>query len=264
MNLLKALYFFLFITLFNCIPLNVSAQQQDTGVEVVDAPVVDTTYGDEDYTDEEEVVDTLLSFKINYFPDDSLKALLKQKEFAYINNLDSLLKNVQDEQLQQLKKQKPPTNISWIFNFFKYLLWFIVIAAAFFLIYRLFLSERGIFAASVRNKHRNTVHEELIDEDSLSRKARESEQAGNYRLAVRYQYLHALSIIAEKGWLQLSPDKTNYQYVQELSNKTIRNDFARITLHYEYAWYGNFQIEAPIFQTIKKEFVNFQTRLNQS
>ncbi len=264
MSLQNALYFFLFITLFNGSPLNVSAQQQDTGVEVVDAPVVDTTYSDEDYTDEEEIVDTILSSNINYFPKDSLQVLLRQKEFDYISNLDSLLKKIQDEQLQQLKKQKPPTNISWIFNLFKYLLWFIVIAAVLFLIYRLFLSERGIFAASVRNKHRSTEYEELIDEDSLSRKAREAEQTGNYRLAVRYQYLHALSIIAEKGWLQLSPDKTNYQYVRELCNKTIRNEFARITLHYEYAWYGNFQIDAAIFQTIKKEFTNFQTRLNQS
>lgn len=263
MSVPKALYgFFLFICI-TCSSLLVSAQQYDTAVEVVEAPVVDTTYGDEDYTDEE-VVDTLLSSNINYFPKDSLQVLLRQKEFAYISNLDSLLKKVQEENLQQLKKQKPPTNISWIFYFIKYLLWFIVLAAVVFLIYRLFLSEKGMFAASVRNKHRSTKAEELVDEDSLVRKAKEAEQAGNYRLAIRYQYLHALTSIAQKGWLLLSPDKTNYQYVRELSNKAIRNDFARITLHYEYAWYGNFQIDASIFQTIKKEFTNFQTRLNQS
>ncbi len=264
MSVPKALYgFFLFICI-TCSSLLVSAQQYDTAVEVVEAPVVDTTYSDEDYTDEEEVVDTLLFSNINYFPKDSLRILLKQKEFAYISNLDSLLKKVQQEQLQQLKKQKPPKDISWIFYFIKYLIWFIVIAAVVFLIYRLFLSEKGMFAASVRNKHRSTKEEELVDENSLGRKAREAEHAGNYRLAIRYHYLHALTSIAEKGWLLLSPDKTNYQYVRELSNKAIRNDFARITLHYEYAWYGNFQIDAAIFQTIKKEFANFQTTVNQS
>lgn len=262
MSVKKALQLFFLFLCLACFSTYGIAQQTDTTAE--DVHLVDSTT-DEDYTEEEvEFVDTILSLNLIYFPKDSLRLLLRQKEFSYISNLDSLLKKVQQEQLLRFKKQKPPANISWIFYFFEYLLWFIVIGSVVFLIYRLFLSQKGIFAPTVRNRHKNTNEEEVTDEDGLSRKAKEAEQAGNYRLAVRYHYLHALTIIAHKGWLVLSPDKTNYQYVKELSNKVIRNDFARITLHYEYAWYGNFEIDAVIFQTIKKQFATFQIMLKQS
>ena len=264
MSLQKALCGLILFIAVTCSSLVVCAQQSDSGVSIEEVKIADSNYVDEDYSDEEEVVDTILSSNINHYPKDSLRALLRQKEFAYISNLDSLLMKVQEENLQQLKKQKPPRDISWIFYFIKYLLLFIVITAVLFLIYRLFLSDKGMFAASVRNKHKNIAAEEIIDEDVLSRKASEAEQAGNYRMAIRYYYLVTLSSIAQKGWLQLSFDKTNYQYVRELTKKTIRTDFARITLHYEYAWYGNFKIDAVVYDAIKKEFSNLQTTINQS
>ena len=185
------------------------------------------------------------------------------KEFKKLKNLDSLLKAYQDEELPLQKKQKP-TSLKSVITFFeilRILFWVLIIGAVLFLIYRLFLSEKGLFSAPMRNKHQLEEEEDIRDDDLLQRRISEAEREGNYRLAVRYQFLQALNTLARRSWINLSPDKTNYQYLRELSGKPIRNDFARIALHYEYAWYGNFDVNSDIYHTIKKEFSSFQLKL---
>ena len=56
-------------------------------------------------------------------------------------------------------------------------------------------------------------------------------------------------------------DKTNYQYVQELYGKSYKNDFAALTLNYEYIWYGEFEIEEAAFLRISNHFEKFQNQL---
>ena len=98
MSLQKALCGLILFIAVTCSSLVVCAQQSDSGVSVGTVNIPDSNYVDEDYSDDEEVVDTFLSSNINYFPKDSLQALLMQKEFAAISNLDSLLKKAQEEE----------------------------------------------------------------------------------------------------------------------------------------------------------------------
>lgn len=231
----------------------------DTTYSVVDTVVAADEVEDEDYS-EDYVVDTLLNSNRIYFSKDSLNAFKKEKAFEYIHvPLDSLLKRRQE-------KQPPPVqttverdaDISFG-DIFRFLIWVIVIGAVLFLIYRLFLSEKGLFAAPTSRKKLSTEETEIEDDDSYVKRIADAERKGAYRLAVRYHYLQVLSTLAAKGWLQLSPDKTNYQYLRELSGKPVRNHFARITLHYDYAWYGNFEVSEQVYQTIKKDFLQLQT-----
>lgn len=246
---------------------NLKAQESDT--TVVEAPVTeDSVYYDEDVetNEQSEIMDTFLLVNNWVYPADSLKKVQRQKAFAYIKNLDSLLKARQDEYLKNKKEIKPAeaeerTNV---FPIFRFLLWVIAIGVVLFIIYRLFLSEHGMFAAPTKNKKLQVEEELVADEEYLDQQLKEAIRKGNYRSAIRYLYLQTLSKMADKGWLQLSPDKTNYQYVKELSKQKYRNEFARITLHYEYAWYGNFTIEEEIFKPLKQEFEQFHLKIKQS
>ena len=238
----------------------------DTPVYNVDAPVVDTAVGAPSIDEEDETEklenDTLLFSSIILYPKDSLQLLRNTKPLDKINNLDSLLNAWQNEQLKNQPKQKNQEPVTFgFFNILKNLLWVLVIGAVLFLIYRLFLSEKGLFAAPLRNKKITTEEEEITDTDVLAQKIKEAEKNGYYRLAVRYHYLQALAALANKNWLLLSPDKTNFQYLRELGNKPIRNEFARITLHYEYAWYGNFEINSNMYNNIQSAFESFHTNL---
>jgi hypothetical protein len=257
----------LFCSLCFC-TAELNAQVTDTSV-VVEAPVVtDSAYTDEEYENTEEtgVRDTSLTISTSIYPADSLKKLQQQKEFGYVKNLDSLLNVWQQEYLKKQKKIEPVETapIETGFSFFTMFLWLIAIGVVLFVIYRLFLSERGLFAAPARNKKLQVEEEPVADEEYLDQQLKEAIRKGNYRLAVRFLYLQTLSKLSDKGWLQLSPDKTNYQYVKELSKPQYKNEFARITLHYEYAWYGDFTIEEEIFKPVKQEFEQFHLKLKQS
>lgn len=245
------------------------AQETDTTVIVAPpAAAADTVYaedGDEETTEEQEFSDTSLTAETWMYAADSIKKLQRQKDFAYVKNLDSLLKAWQDDYLKKQKKPKPVETepVGEDFPLFTMLLWVIAISVVLFIIYRLFLSERGLFTAPTRNRSLLVEEEPVADEEYLDRQLKEAIRKGNHRLAIRYLYLQTLSKLAEKGWLQLSPDKTNYQYVRELNRPQHRNEFARITLHYEYAWYGDFVIEEEIFKPVKKEFEQFHLKLKQ-
>jgi Domain of unknown function (DUF4129) len=234
----------------------------DTSYQSVEAPTV-TTEEVSEQDEETFAPDTLLSSTLIYYPADSLSRLKATKPLDKISNLDSLLKLWQEQKKKTQPKDnnRKSVNVGGFFDVFRFLLWVVVIGAVVFLIYRLFLSEKGLFAAPARKKNIVTEEEEITDEETLLSRIKEAEKNGAYRLAVRYHFLRALNLMADKGWLQLSPDKTNYQYVRELGSKPVRNDFARIALHYEYAWYGNFEVDQSIYQTIKAEFTNFQSKL---
>jgi hypothetical protein len=49
--------------------------------------------------------------------------------------------------------------------------------------------------------------------------------------------------------------------VQEIANHNHRQDFAALTLNYEYVWYGEFDIEKDIYQKIENGFINLNRKL---
>jgi hypothetical protein len=252
----------LFILLYCCLVTGNLFSQDTVEPMIVQPPVVDTMY-EEAEVDESEWVDTALVSSVTSFSKDSILAYKKQKSFAYIRNIDSILKALQDEELRKKKKERPVEFIN-PFPIIRILLWALAIAVVVFVIYRLFLGKNGLFAAPLKNKQLEIVEEGLTDETYIDRQLKEAIKNGNYRLAIRFLYLQTLSKLAEKNWLQLSPDKTNYQYVKELPKKELKNEFARITLHYEYAWYGEFTINEEVFDPLQKEFQQFQDKVKRA
>ncbi|MFZ1306638.1 MAG: DUF4129 domain-containing protein, partial [Ferruginibacter sp.] len=106
------------------------------------------------------------------------------------------------------------------------------------------------------------VEEEIITKESdFDALIRQSLQSGNYRHAVRYQYLRTLHLLAEKNMVQLAPDKTNFQYVSEIANRNHQQPFASLTLNYEYVWYGEFEIDKNIYDKIESNFRGFNQKI---
>jgi hypothetical protein len=189
---------------------------------------------------------------------DSVKYWKSLKDYAYVKNLDSLLKNLKKKEKQQTETSTPRVSFFANFlnsDFLKLILWALAIGFVVFILYRLFLAE-GVFKRNLKSLNGDAkVAEEIItqesDFDSLIRLAL---QNSNYRLALRYQYLRTLHLLAGKGLVSLAPDKTNFNYVSEISNIENRNAFAALTLNYEYAWYGEFDVDKNIYAKIESNF----------
>ncbi len=254
----------LFVLLIACLSNPVTIFAQVT-VDTVEAVTDSTALYDEEYNEEETaIVDTTLQRSTWVYSSDSVQSLKSQKDFAYVKHLDSLLKKHQELSQKEQKKPQTVTRTINVFPIVEMLLWALLIGALLFVLYRIFLSDRGLFASPLRNKKMQVEEEQLTDEVYLEQQIQQAIKDGNYRLGIRFLYLQSLSRLAERGWLQLSPDKTNYQYVRELAKPQLKNTFARITLHYEYAWYGDFVIGKDIFEPVKKEFDQFHQTIKQN
>jgi hypothetical protein len=242
--------------------------------EVIQAPVEETVTEEVKEEKKETVTDTALNYtKLNVSPD-SVEEWKNLQAFGYVKYLDSLLKAKKENAKKKDNKEEsnytPPSGNggSWLDGFLssgglQVFLWALAIAFVLFILYKLFLTE-GAFSKTPKSIKENTpgAEEEVITSDSnFEILIKQAVQSGNYRLAVRYQYLQALHKLANKNMVELAADKTNYQYVREITNQNYQQDFAALTLNYEYVWYGEFNIDVIIYKRIENSFSQFNSKL---
>jgi hypothetical protein len=241
--------------------------------EVIQAPVEETVT-EEVEEKKEIIIDTALNYnKLNISPD-SVEQWKNLQAFGYVKYLDSLLKakkeNAKKKDKQEESNYSPPSGngVSWLDGVLssgglQIFLWVLAIAFVLFILYKLFLTE-GAFRKTPKSIKENTpdAEEEVITSDSdFEILIKQAVQTGNYRLAVRYQYLKTLHKLADKNLVELAADKTNYQYVREITNQNYQQDFAALTLNYEYVWYGEFNIDVIIYKRMENNFSQFNSKL---
>ena len=191
-----------------------------------------------------------------YIVYDSVQAVNADKGFYYKRYMDSLLRAT------QLKVQKPRRSVNLngadFFNsVFGVIFWIVAIGLFGYLVYRLFLSNSSFLSRSRKNIPSDIAiaeDENANDPDSLLRNAIRS---GNYRLAVRYLYLQSLNRLSEKKFIEINTNKTNYEYVSEVRKHKFANEFASLTLQYEYVWYGEYPVDERLFEQIQGGFIQF-------
>jgi len=79
----------------------------------------------------------------------------------------------------------------------------------------------------------------------------------NFRLAVRLLYLQMLKQLSDTDMIRYKPEKTNQQYIYELSNSPLQDGFERLTRQFERAWYGDFPVDEGRFRLLLQEFKEF-------
>ena len=229
-----------------------------TSTEIIEKPVeevADTIY-----------VDTTVYYNQLEVPADSIKAWKNLKAFGYVSYLDSLLK-AQKENKKKAQKYETPSGPGALDRLLsspglKVILWMLAALFIGFIIYKLFLTEGAFRKKTTASKMAPEVEEEIITQESdFEKLIRLALQSGNYRLAVRYQYLQTLHKLAAKNIIELAADKTNNNYVRELTNKNYQQDFAALTLNYEYVWYGEFAIDENIYRRLATDFLQFNNKI---
>jgi hypothetical protein len=185
-------------------------------------------------------------------PDSVVNKLKKQPVFAYANDAAFWIK----------EKESAPSPIS---NFFLYLAthnwvkWTLLTAFAALLCFLLFKviqtnSIRLFYSAgkSETNADVLTGAGENLDELISSAAA-----AGNFRLAIRGHFLQTLQKLDKKNLIQLHPQGTNQEYLSSMRNQAGFETFKQLTYYYEYIWYGEFSIDADLYQRIAGVFKVF-------
>jgi Domain of unknown function (DUF4129) len=185
-------------------------------------------------------------------PDSVVSRLKKQPVFAYANDAAYWTK----------EKETAPSPVS---NFFLYLAthswvkWTLLTAFTALLCFLLFKviqtnSIRLFYSVGKSESSTNILPGTSENLDDLISSAT---AAGDFRLAIRGHFLQTLQKLDKKNLIQLHPQGTNQEYLSSMRNQAGFKTFRQLTYYYEYIWYGEFSIDADLYQRIAQVFKVF-------
>lgn len=143
----------------------------------------------------------------------------------------------------------------FIFNILPYILLGVLV----FLLIRFFLkvnSNNLLTKAKKEGTISFTEEEQIIKNEDIPALIKEAINQKNYRLAIRYYYLLSLKQLTENENILWQPQKTNEDYIKEITKDHLKVDFKNITKIYDYVWYGEFNVDAIKFETLILPFEN--------
>jgi hypothetical protein len=235
---------------------SLNAQEEMVTVDTVFSDTV-TVY-DEYYPDDDSPSNSLFtqgfkrrdSFLWRNLPETVKTGWRQDKDFWYANRLP-----------QEKRHDSPAVNRSLTGQqWFEPLLWIISLAGfACFIILYLMNNNISIFRKkdiSLTNED-ETYNQEDIFSIKYTREIEKAAANQNYRLAIRLLFLRLLKDLSDRNIIQYKPDRTNFDYLIQLSSTKYYNDFFRLTRNYEYSWYGKFEVNREGYARIKADFEKF-------
>jgi len=260
-------WFILFILLGNAI--SAFAVQDSTEVlesiaEEVEKPDPKYEYWRKDYYKDIAVADSLVSPANQDF--EKMFSKYQSSEFEYIESISdklSMWETIKNWINKFFSDLFPNINASpgdWFYNMLG------IAGAAFvlFLLYKFFFSGRQFILNRNENEYSekakiNFVERNLLEVD-LNKYIKEAVASNNYALAIRYQQLLNIQLLAKKNIVFWNQSKTNMELMDEITQLDLRSDFKKCTALFDYVWFGDFTISASKFEEISQQFQEFQRR----
>ncbi|MEA2041777.1 MAG: DUF4129 domain-containing protein [Bacteroidota bacterium] len=107
------------------------------------------------------------------------------------------------------------------------------------------------------------IYEENLLHFDFDKAIKKAIEEHDFRLAVRFRYLHLLKEMTTAEIIDWKPDKTNIEYQQEINKTALGKDFRSLTRIYEYAWYGDFPVSEKFYKQTENKFSLFFNSVKQ-
>ncbi len=121
---------------------------------------------------------------------------------------------------------------------------------------------------SVRPPNKKVIHDvendwnpEVITKTELELKLEEAEATEDYRECVRIYFTFILKDLIRRELITWKKEKTNYDYVLELSDSPYFNEFNSCVTIYDLVWYGNYQIDRTIYDALRPPLTSFYKKI---
>lgn len=199
---------------------------------------------------------------VRSFDNKELQNLKKDKDFRY-SDLNEPSKGLWERfwdwfwwRLEEIMRTKNGRATVWTI-----LIGLGIAAIVFFVVKVMEMSRGGLFA---RNDERNlsyTTATEDINRIAFDEAIAEAIQNANFRLAIRLLYLQSLKRLSDKGYIQWEFNKTNSDYIREVTGKPWQPLFKKLTYSFEYTWYGEMNPRNDEFQNLQVQFQQFNNQL---
>ncbi len=249
---------------------------QEPADEAYDAYINNGTYEEEVYAEDEEV------YTGPFYNGFSINDTLKNLEFQQRNIDAADWKQLSEKPEYVYKKKinkeiKPKSNSSsWLADFFskiieflfsptgKVLMWLVLGLLVFWIVWTAF-KNRGIYIfGRGESKIKKSEQDELADDFvpiSWEAVIAQAEANEDYRLATRHAYRHIVHQMQEQKMLHLNTSQSNHQYLRALKDSVYFDDFKTLLKHYEYVWYGHYELGAASYQSVKVFYENLKAKL---
>jgi len=159
------------------------------------------------------------------------------------------------------KKSRGLFNIPWL----NVLFWVILIGGfVALLVWFLSTSDVRLFRKKTRPVDEE-VQDEITDdifEMNFEKEIQKATEARNYRLAVRHMYLRTLRDLANYNLINYTHEKTNSDYLLQMSATRYYKSFFQLTRNFDYTWYGKFELTQDSFAIIQHAFSAFKQQLS--
>ena len=132
----------------------------------------------------------------------------------------------------------------------------LVIIFVVYLIVKVLINKEGgwIFGKSAKKIKVSEITEEDIHSMDFYSSITKAKKENNWRLATRYYYLWLLKSFSDKDIIEWDIEKTNADYLNEISNLELKNEFQFLSYVYEYSWYGEFDLTKTDFERTETTF----------
>ena len=104
-----------------------------------------------------------------------------------------------------------------------------------------------------------SIDEHNIDEIEFELLQKEALRIGDHALAFRYGYLNVLKGLRSKNLIFYKKERTNFEYLNQLSGTEFSEPFGKLTLQFDKTWYGDYPMDhvaynniQPVFEQIKE------------
>lgn len=149
-------------------------------------------------------------------------------------------------------------------GFWQYVLMAVFAVLVLFLLYKAKILHYVFPPGKENNPLPYSIGKENIHEINFDEAISQAFASGDFRLAIRLQYLKTLKVLTDRNLIQWTPHRTNQSYVQDLNQSPLRSDFEKITRYFEFAWYGAFPIKEKEFEEMKEWSNSFYQKIQRS
>lgn len=135
---------------------------------------------------------------------------------------------------------------------------YLIILAVIIMIIKIIINKEGgwIFKKDAKKIKTTTYFEEDIHSINFKDIITKEKNNNNLRICVRYYYLWLLKSLSDRCIINWDKEKTNSDYIYEISNPKIKEEFEFLSYIYDYCWYGEFEITSADFEKVEAHFKN--------
>lgn len=204
-------------------------------------------------------MDKLQEFKQNedyqYKPKDIKKNFLEKIADWLSAKWDELMEWIFGE-------KKGSQFLSFMIKYLPYLL----LAIGVFIIIRL-LYKYDVFKRRAAAQNQPDIQladdEKIVKSSNISDLIKNAKVQKDHRMAVRYLYLNLLRQLDTREYIRFKKDKTNDDYIAELSDQPLISEFENLTYYYDFIWYGQYPVDEAFFSQIEQKFDHFLAQINK-